>query len=143
VDGHVAAAQLDAGQVHRVLDDLRACAAWRCGSLRFTKARMRWMIWPARSAWRAVFCSAATRSSLAMESAARARHHAVAVVGDGRQRLVQLVRHRTGHLAHRHQAAGDLGLLGLRRGLLLGLRRRAVMSVAISICARRPSVHCR
>ncbi|MFM8666980.1 MAG: hypothetical protein ACKOE3_12755, partial [Betaproteobacteria bacterium] len=26
------------------------------------------------------------------------------------------MRHRTGHLAHRHQAAGDLGLLGLLRG---------------------------
>jgi hypothetical protein len=63
VDGHVASAQLDAGQLQRVLDDLPRLRGWRCGSLRFTKARMRWMIWPARSAWRAVFCKAATRSS--------------------------------------------------------------------------------
>ena len=53
-----------------------------------------------------------------------ARDHAVAVVGDGRQRLVQLVRHRRGHLAHRHQPAGDLRALGLQRGLLLGAQPR-------------------
>jgi hypothetical protein len=35
-----------------------------------------------------------------------------------------------------------MGALGLRRGLLLGLRR-GVMSVAITICARRPSTQFR
>ena len=53
-----------------------------------------------------------------------AADHAVAVVGDGRQRLVQLVRHRRRHLAHRHQPARDLRLLGLQRRLLLGTQPR-------------------
>jgi hypothetical protein len=35
-----------------------------------------------------------------------ARDHAGAVVADGGQRLVQLVRHAGGHLAHGDQAAG-------------------------------------
>ncbi len=52
---------------------VRACAGCRCGSLRFTNARMRWMIWPARCAWRAVFCSASTRSSFRWRRSARAR----------------------------------------------------------------------
>ena len=36
---------------------------WRSGSLRFTKARMRWMICPARRAWWLVFCSAVSSAS--------------------------------------------------------------------------------
>ncbi|MNE92514.1 hypothetical protein D3C80_1902460 [compost metagenome] len=45
---------------------LTMSATWasvRLGSLRFTKARMRWMIWPARCAWWAVFCSAVSSIS--------------------------------------------------------------------------------
>jgi hypothetical protein len=37
----------------------------RFGSLRFTKLRMRWMIWPARCAWRAVLSSASQQVVLA------------------------------------------------------------------------------
>ena len=80
---------------------------------------MRAMICPARSAWREVFSSASIRSVLPMVSARTRLTHAVAVVGDRRQRLVQLVRHRARHLAHRHQPARHLRALGLARGLLL------------------------
>ncbi len=45
---------------------VRACDGWRCGSLFFTKLRMRWMIWPARCACREVFSSAAIRSPFSM-----------------------------------------------------------------------------
>mmetsp|Transcript_4945 Transcript_4945/g.17891 ORF Transcript_4945/g.17891 Transcript_4945/m.17891 type:complete len:651 (+) Transcript_4945:3243-5195(+) len=47
--------------------------------------------------------------------------HAVAVVGDRGQRLVQLVGDAGGHLAHGHQPAGHLRLLGLQCGLGLGM----------------------
>ena len=35
-----------------------------------------------------------------------ARDHAIAVVVDGRQRLIQFMRHAGGHFAHRDQPAG-------------------------------------
>ncbi|MCY1372965.1 hypothetical protein D9M69_602070 [compost metagenome] len=41
-------------------------AGVRLGSLRFTKERMRWMIWPARCACFEVFSSAASRASLSI-----------------------------------------------------------------------------
>ena len=53
-----------------------------------------------------------------------AGHHPIAVVGDGRQRLVELVRHAGGHFAHRDQAARGLGAVGLRGGLLFGVAPR-------------------
>jgi hypothetical protein len=59
-----------------------------------------------------------------MRAGAHARHHAVAVVVDRRQRLVQLVCHAGRHLAHGHQAARHLRALGLVRGLLLGMQPR-------------------
>ena len=125
VDRDVAPAQFDAGQVDRVVDDvLRACAGWRCGSLRFTKARMRWMICPARSAWRDGLLQRGDQVVLVDRVALDARHHAVAVVGDRGQRLVQFVRHRRRHLAHRHQAARHLRLLGLARGQRFGVAAR-------------------
>ena len=49
-----------------------------------------------------------------------ARDHAVAVVVDGSQGLVEFVGHTRGHFAHGDQAAGILGALVLHCRLLLG-----------------------
>ncbi|CAM3914362.1 hypothetical protein ACAN107058_19800 [Paracidovorax anthurii] len=53
-----------------------------------------------------------------------ARDHAAAVVADGGERLVELVRHAGGHLAHGDEAAHRLRALGLPGGLFLGLAAR-------------------
>ena len=72
------------------------------------------MIWPARIAWSAAL-SRASRSvvdalvAVALQQPPRA----LEVVGDRRQRLVELVRQRRCHLAHRGQAR-DVHQLGLQ-----------------------------
>ena len=96
-----------------------------CRSLspRDTKSRSRRMIWPARSAWSAALSSASrimpdVSSALAFEQPARA----LQIVGDRRQRLVEFMRQRRGHLAHRGQPRDmdqfGLQLLQARLGLL-------------------------
>ena len=83
-------------------------------SPRATKSRNRRMIWPARKAWSAAL-STASRSMFGMfvravlKQPARPFH----VVRDGRQRLVELVRERRGHFAHRGQSR-DVQEFGLQ-----------------------------
>ena len=47
-----------------------------------------------------------------------ARHHAIAIIVDGGQRLVEFMRHAGGHFAHGDQAAGGLRAFGLRLRLV-------------------------
>jgi hypothetical protein len=144
IEAHIAPAQLDARELDRFADHGRATSAGvRLGSLRFTKERMRWMIWPARCACFEVFSSAASRASESIVLPLDARHHAVAVVGDRGQRLVELVRHARRHFAHRDQAAGRHARLSACAAACSSASRRGVMSVAITNCASRPSTHVR
>jgi hypothetical protein len=46
-----------------------------------------------------------------------ARHHAVAIVVDGGERLVEFVRHAGGHFTHGDEATCGLGAFGLAGGL--------------------------
>jgi hypothetical protein len=105
VDGHVAPAQLDAGQVHRVLDDLPGLRrlALRLAALHEGADAVDDL--PGALGLAGGLLQRGDQVVLDDGVGLHARHHAVAVVGDGRQRLVQLVRHRAGHLAHRHQPA--------------------------------------
>ena len=83
-------------------------------SPRATKSRRRRMIWPARKRLlgrlvHGVADHAGGVVGLCLEQAARAHH----VVGDCGQRLVEFMRQRRGHLAHRAEAR-DMDELGLQ-----------------------------
>ena len=143
LDRDVAAAQLDAGEVDRVVDDRlrRRLLALRLAALHEGADAvddLAGALGLARG-----LLQRGDQVALVDGVVLDPRHHAVAVVGDRRQRLVQLVRDRRRHLAHRHQPARHLRLLGLAARPRASALRRSVMSVAISICASRPSVHCR
>ena len=115
----LAAAQLDAGELDRVLDD-RARPAPAGVAARFFHEGADAVDDLPGALGLAARSSPAPRSGLPRDLAALdARDHAVAVVGDRGERLVQFVRHRRGHLAHGDQAAGDLALLGLLRLIVL------------------------
>jgi hypothetical protein len=139
---HLAAAQVELGQLHHLLDDGRHVRPLAARLAALDEAAdalddLAGALGLARG-----LLQRAQQLVLVDLPAADARDHAGAVVGDGRQRLVQLVRHAGGHLAHGDQAAGGLGALGLG-GACSSAWRRAVMSVAITICARRPSTQLR
>jgi hypothetical protein len=137
---HVAAAQLDLGQLHAssTMPARRPVCGWvRCAS---RSADALDDLARALGLARGLFQRASRSSSVICRL--DARDHAAAVVVDGGQRLVQFVRHAGGHLAHGDQAAGPTGRARPAGGLLLG-QAAGVMSVAITICARRPSTQFR
>ena len=130
-------------------------------SPRATKSRKRRMICPARSACSAALSMASRKNrgalvGAAFQQPARSLH----VIGDRRQRLIELVRQRRGHLAHggqpRHVDQLGLQFLQPRLGLLpLGevadeageealiarfasRRRRAPSEMSSRPCAARP-----
>ncbi len=124
VQAHVAPAQLDAGQLHRFADHGRHVGRRAVGfaalhegtdaldDLARALGLLRGLL--ERGQQRVVV------DRLALD----ARHHPVAVVADRGQRLVELVRHARGHLAHGDQPARRLRAVGLRGGLFLGIAAR-------------------
>ena len=92
-------------------------------SPRETKSRSRRMIWPARIAWSAALSERVAQRRRALVAVALQQPpRALQVIRDRRQRLVELVRERRGHLAHGGEARDvhELGLqfLQARLGLL-------------------------
>jgi hypothetical protein len=81
------------------------------------------MIWPAR--WVRRFLQGRQQRLFRQLPALDAGHHATAVIVDGGQWLVQLMRHARRHFAHGDQAADRLGAFCLARGQFFGLAARS------------------
>ena len=109
---------------------LASSISWRCSparratSPRATKPRSRRMISPLRSVCSTAWSSAWRTRSRSGAGACQQAQRAAQVVGDGGQRLVQLVRQRRRHLPHRRCS------------------RETCSSPSCSSCSRR-SVCCR
>ena len=102
-EAHVVTAQFNVCQLHGFRHHAVHLGQRAVGFALFTKARMRWMIWPARCAWWAVFKQCRQQRFFRDLPALDARDHARTVVVDGGERLVEFMRHAGGHFAHGDQ----------------------------------------